>query len=358
MEQRAYRRLIGPGPRNGPEQILLAGLRGVAVGYGLAVRLRNFAYDRRLLPSVRVSVPVISVGNLTTGGTGKTPLVIWLYERLAARGRRCGILTRGYKSDAARLTDEPAILVKSCPDAHVVVDPDRVAGARRAIAEAAVDVLLLDDGLQHRHLHRDLDIVTIDATCPFGYGRMLPAGLLREPVGALRRADAVVVTHYDHIEPARAEDLLSEIAQRAGDAFIATAVHVHSDVRLSDGRTMPVESLKGRRLFAFCGIGNPDAFLDRLNRQGLTVVGSRIFNDHHTYTPADVAALHDQARHAGAEMLLCTEKDWDKAASPSRRTEEIPLACLRLRLEFVDGADRIEALIDRTLSVEPTSEQP
>jgi len=356
VEQRAYRRLIGPGPRSGPEKVLLAGLRGVAAGYGLAVRLRNFAYDRGLLRRVRVSVPVISVGNLTTGGTGKTPLVIWLYERLAARGRRCGILTRGYKSDAAHLTDEPAILVKSCPEAHVVVDPDRVAGARRAIADAAVDVLLLDDGLQHRRLHRDLEIITIDATCPFGYDRMLPAGLLREPVNALRRADAVVVTHYDHIEPARAEELLTEIARRAGDAVIATAVHVHPDVRLSDGRTIPVEALQGRRLFAFCGIGNPDAFLDRLTRQGLTVVGSRIFNDHHTYTPADVAALHDQARRAGAEMLLCTEKDWDKAASPARRTDQIPLACLRLRLEFIDGADRIEALVDRTLSVEPTSE--
>jgi len=353
VDQQAYRRLISEGPRNVRQRALLAGLRAVAGCYGLGVGLRNWAYDRGLLADVNVGVPVISVGNLTTGGTGKTPLVVWLYERLTARGRRCGILTRGYKTTEAKLIDEPAVLLKSCPQASVVVDPDRVAGARRAIDEDRADVLILDDGLQHRRIHRDLNIVTVDATCPFGYGRLLPAGLLREPVEALKRADAVVVTHYDHVTDEQGRELLDRIGRIAPEAEAATAAHVHPDARLADGRTLSLDELRGRRAFVFCGIGNPDAFVGRLERDGLMVVGRRVFNDHHDYTSADLAAIHEAALREGADLILCTQKDWDKVISPALAAHEpIPLAYVRLRLEFIDGADRMEALIDRVLGRE------
>jgi tetraacyldisaccharide 4'-kinase len=189
---------------------------GIAArGYSLVVRLRNFLYSKRRLKIHTADVPVISVGNITTGGTGKTPLVIWLcntiYQKSKIKNQKCGvaILTRGYKTRGTRdegpfdfaqgrrgTTDELAILAESCPQAKVIVNPDRAAAARRAVGFCA-KVLVMDDGFQHRRLRRDLDIVTIDATCPFGYGRLLPAGLLREPVASLRRADAAVVTRCD-----------------------------------------------------------------------------------------------------------------------------------------------------------------
>jgi tetraacyldisaccharide 4'-kinase len=293
---------------------------------------------------------VISVGNITTGGTGKTPLVIWLSNMIAKKNARCVILTRGYKSQSGKISDEPAILAKACPGARVVVNSNRYRGSLRAVAEFGAKVLVMDDGFQHRKLRRNLDIIAIDATCPFGYGKLLPAGLLREPVRSLKRADAVVITHYDQSSPDQTEDIVSRIRQIAPEMIIAKANHHHPNAVLGKGETLTIDELKEKNIFAFCGIGNPNAFLDRLEMFGLKVVGSKVFNDHHNYSDSDISNIYEQSRILGADLILSTEKDWVKSTLYANKDEEILFAYLGLELEFVEGADSIEALVEKVLN--------
>jgi tetraacyldisaccharide 4'-kinase len=350
LNQNSYRNLIAQRGGRFDRQLLRSALRGISVFYRSAVAARNIGYATGLLRSYAADVPVISVGNITTGGTGKTPLVVWLCRRLHEKGRRCAVLTRGYKTANGNIDDEPAILKKACPEAKVIVDPDRVAGAWRAVQEFGADVLVMDDGFQHRRLRRDLDILAIDATRPFGYGRMLPAGLLREPVGAIRRADAVVITRYDQITPFQIDRLEKEILRIKKDLTVAKAIHQHPCARGTGGLTRSIEELKRERIFAFCGIGNPDAFFKRLREHGFHLVGTRIFNDHYNYSESDFGAIHQAAKAAKATMILATEKDWVKTALATHKYNELPLVYLGVELEFVAGADKIEAMIDRVLA--------
>jgi len=293
---------------------------------------------------------VISVGNITTGGTGKTPLVVWLCRLLGEKSLKCAVVTRGYKSAKGLVSDEPAILARACPKAKVLVNADRVAAAGRAVNEFAAEVLVMDDGFQHRRLGRDLDIVAIDATRPFGYDRLLPAGLLREPKRAIRRADAVVITHYDQSTATDIELLEKQIRRIKPDIVIAKAIHRHRCARGTGEVSYDLDELRQKAIFAFCGIGNPEAFLDRLKAHGMNIVGSRVYNDHHNYTEADFAEIRKQALSLGAEMILSTEKDWVKTALVAGRFTDILFAYLAVELEFVDGRDRIEGLIDGVLN--------
>ena len=219
MNQEAYRKLIS-GQSAGLSAVLLRFLLSIAGWiYQLVVDLRKFLYSKGCLKVHRANAPVISVGNLTVGGTGKTPLVIWLCKQIISDSKfqisnsQCAILTRGYKTKERALSNEVAIFTESCPEANVVVNPDRVAGATEAVGKLGAKVLILDDGFQHRQLARDLDIVTIDATRPFGYGKLLPAGLLREPVDALKRADAVVITRCDQTTEVELTELEGKLQQ-------------------------------------------------------------------------------------------------------------------------------------------------
>ena len=226
LNQESCRRLIS-GQRTGAAAALLRLLlRIAAVGYSLVVRLRNFLYSEGWLKAHRVDSAVICVGNITVGGTGKTPLVVWLCKQIIANSE-CAILTRGYKSGQGKLTDEPAILAKSCPEASIIVNPDRVAGAEKAVSEFGADIIVMDDGFQHRRLRRDLDIIAIDATCPFGYGRLLPAGLLREPAGSIERADAAVITRYDQADDDSIAETKKRIEEIAPEIAVAKAIHKH-----------------------------------------------------------------------------------------------------------------------------------
>jgi len=321
-------------------------LRIIAVFYRAVVSLRNLLYNSGLAKSYSSDAVVISVGNITTGGTGKTPLVIWLCQLLSKRSIRCAILTRGYKVEQGKFTDEPAILAKSCPDANVVVDSDRVHGAERAISNFGARVLVMDDGFQHRRLKRNLDIVAVDATCPFGHGRILPAGLLREPLNGLKRADAVVITRYDQASSESLEELENKIRTITPDIPIARAAHVSRYAKAMGDRTFSIEELKGKTIFAFCGIGNPKAFLLHLKAMGINVVGSKIYNDHHAYTNQDMADIHEEARYLQADLILATQKDWVKTALLIDKHDDIDFAYLGLELEFISGVDKIEALID------------
>lgn len=329
-----------------------------SLGYRLVVCIRNKLYDRGLLKSHRASVPVICVGNLTTGGTGKTPLVAWLAKFVAEKGLRPAILTRGYKAHHSQgevggvhpTTDEPAELAQACPGIPVIVNGDRVTGAAEAVRNHSAQVILMDDGFQHRRLRRDLDIVTIDATVPFGYGRLLPAGLLREPIGSLRRAHAAVLTRSNQVSEEELSQIESRIRQVRADLAIARSVHAPVGAWQDDGPDIALEQLRGKRVFAFCGLGNPKAFFATVQACGCILAGSQAFNDHHTYTDRDLTDLCDAARSQGAERLLTTHKDWTKIAPLHRPKDAVPTAYLAIELQFTSGRDALIALIERTLA--------
>ena len=385
MKQQTYRKLIS-GQSNGFGACLLRLLlRILAIGYSLVVRLRNFLYSRGLLKVHNVDATVLCVGNITVGGTGKTPLVVWLCNlitknpKLKTQNCKCAILTRGYKARAkenADFKDEIAILVESCPEAEVIVNPDRLAGAAEAINKYAAKVLIMDDGFQHRRLARDLDIVAIDATQPFGYGMMLPAGLLREPVASLMRAGAVVITKCDQIADAELDELERKLRATNPDMLIAKSIHAAVSLKYQGASVIPakagiqknnkkmdsclrrndnIEQLKGKKVFSFCGIGNPAAFLNTIKDLGAELAGSIVFDDHYHYTDTCLTDITEQAKEIGADIILTTEKDWTKIISKleSRNwaSQSYPsFAYLAIEIKFLTGEEKLTALIKETLA--------
>lgn len=324
-------------------------LRVASIGYRLIVHIRNASYNHRILRSHRVNAIVLCVGNLTTGGTGKTPLVVWLCRHIRERGLACAILTRGYKTRSGEVSDEPALLAAQCPDEPVVVNPDRVAGAAEAIRAPGAHVLVMDDGFQHRRLARDLDIIAIDATVPFGYGRLLPAGLLREPVSGLKRAHAVVLTRCDQVSEDALTRTEAQIRKVNPDLAIAWSIHAPTAIRTTGGAEIPLAQMKGERVFAFCGIGNPQAFFRTIERLGAILAGTRAFDDHHRYTAEELVALHEEARRQQASLVLTTQKDWTKVVQAGLPERDPPLACLTIDLKITAGEEMLTSLIDRVL---------
>jgi tetraacyldisaccharide 4'-kinase len=295
-------------------------------------------------------VPVISVGNITTGGTGKTPFVIWLCNLLHEKSINCAVLTRGYKTQPGILSDEPALLAKSCPSAKIVVNPDRIAGVKKAVTEHKATAIVMDDGFQHRKLKRNLDIITIDATCPFGCERLLPAGLLREHLSAIKRAHATVITHADNIEQDQMTSLQQKIKTINPNITIAQAAYKHPCAVGIKGLTLTVDQLKQKPVFAFCGIANPDNFLNSLKQMEMNLLGSKIYNDHYEYKAQDVTDIYEQARYLGAELIISTQKDWVKTALLAQKNEDIIFAYLVLELDFLQGSDKIVALVYSVLN--------
>lgn len=350
MNEYTYRSIVsgtakGPGPSG--MRVLL---RTASVPYSIGIRLRNRLYDWKWLPIHSADAVVVSIGNLTTGGTGKTPLVIWLANALIQKGISCAVLTRGYKTRRGTLSDEPALLARACGGAAVVVDADRAAGAQKAIEKHQAQVLILDDGFQHRRLKRDLDILAIDATCPFGFGKMLPAGLLREPIRSIERADAAVITRFDQAGEEQVAGIQEQIRRMQPQIEILRAVHRHMEARTLKAPPKRTEELRGKKVFVFCGIGNPGAFLKSVETLGCIPAGNEFFNDHHPYTPEDLGRILSQAKKLGAELILTTEKDWVKAALLAPEKSEIPLLYLTMELEFLTRPDTIIEQIEQRVN--------
>jgi tetraacyldisaccharide 4'-kinase len=294
-------------------------------------------------------VPVISVGNITTGGTGKTPLVAWLCNYFAARNIRTAVLTRGYRLKSSDLADEPVILAKNCPNTEVIINPDRVEGAKKAIKEFNAKLLIMDDGFQHRKLARDIDIVAVDATNPFGGNRLLPAGFLREPVSSLKRADAVVITRINQTQPEKIEEIKEKVSRINPKIVFAAAIHKPVCAKFIKDKQITLDELAGKRLYAFCGIGNPDAFFQTLSELALNIVGKRVYNDHHRYTESDIVEICQDCRYKKAEMIITTQKDWIKAALLCIEKFDIPIAYLAVELEFIDGQRDIVTLVENAI---------
>src|SRR5438067_306857 len=276
--------------------------------YGLVVDRRSALYERGVFRQHRVLVPVISVGNITVGGTGKTPLVERIAQTLAAEGHCPCVVTRGYRRNTkARIVasngldisatpheagDEAFMLAESLKGkAAVVCDTDRVAGANWAIENLKSDVIILDDGFQHRRIARDLDIVTIDATNPWGNGNLLPAGTLREPLAALSRADCFVITRVEN--PIQTAALRDELIKLNAEAPIFTSVTNLSETRiLSTNVSAPLDP-KAHPIAGFCAIGNPESFFALLKREGFQLKCQRPFRDHYRFHQADLDRVED-----------------------------------------------------------------
>ena len=329
-----------------------------AVLYEAVARLRAGLYSAGIFSRRKLPGTAISVGNLTVGGTGKTPMVIWLAHSLMQNGANVGSLTRGYggfmqsnpashSSENETLPDEPALIAsrltrfteQSKPPGkfHVSAAKDRAAAAQK-LAQSGFDTFILDDAFQSLYLHRDLDIVLIDALSPFGGGLVLPAGRLREPKSALRRAGIVVITRT------REAPAIEAVIRRYTPApiFYATTTldslaHTRrAAAHLITAEPLPEEDRLNKKFLAFCGIGNPAAFFENLREWGVPVVATETFRDHHRYTPADLRALEDQARTAGADALICTEKDLINLGA--LEFQNLPLFCCVISLQMQDPA--------------------
>jgi tetraacyldisaccharide 4'-kinase len=308
-------------------------LTPLSVLYGFGVRIRNGLYRRGIRKSLDVGVPVISVGNLTTGGTGKTPLVELLASRMAAQGSRVCVLTRGYGrdshgrvvvsdnshilADVNEAGDEPFLLAENlCGRAAVVCDKHRVAAARWAIENLGAQIFVLDDAFQHQQIERTVNILTIDATNAFGNGKLLPAGILRETLAGMRRADCIVITRAN--ESNELEQLRATINETAGPTPIFISNIKLAEVRSLDPKSSAEEVTPGKTpIAAFCGIGNPNSFFTLLRNEGFDSIYSRAFPDHHNYTQADVNQIVRESSARGAQALMTTTKDAVKLRSLS-----------------------------------------
>jgi tetraacyldisaccharide 4'-kinase len=282
----------------------------LSVPYAAGAHIRAGVYEMGIIRRRRLDGTTISVGNLTVGGTGKTPMVLWIAQRLLADGKRVGILTRGYKGDlgsgSERATSDEVRLLHARLGNRVpiAVGADRYKGGQRLVKQG-IEWFVLDDGFQHLQLARAVDIVLIDAMNPFGGGKVLPAGRLREPRSALGRADIVVITRSDHAPAVEA------IVRRYSAAPIFYAQPQLEALRVWRGE-YPGEidaDARSKKLFAFCGIGNPSAFVSNLQEWGFQIVGQKFFRDHHRHTAQNAIEVQQAARGAGAEGVICTEKD-------------------------------------------------
>lgn len=331
-----HNRLTVVGPRSPAERLLFLLLSGCAVLYRAVVTCRLAMYRRGWLGSYRSGVPVVSVGNLTVGGTGKTPIVDLLLRWALANDIRVAVVSRGYGghpgteallvSDGSRLLvddpalsgDEPQLLARRNPFALVIVAPRRTAGVRLA-EQYGARLIILDDGFQHLAVTRDLDIVLLDSRNPFGNRRLLPAGILREPPDQLSRADLVIMTHAGPeggTLPGFAEPVL-----RARHVLAGIAVDL-------EGKALPLAEFAGQPCLVFAGIAEPAGFFQALRRQGITPIAELALADHQVYTPAIVGQL--VAAGQGAEFFLTTEKDAVKLDA-----RLLPCPCYRVPLEIV-----------------------
>jgi tetraacyldisaccharide 4'-kinase len=349
IEPARIHRIVSGQDRSPLAMLLRAATATVEPGYTLLVRLRNRSFDNRRRSAHDLGRPTISVGNITTGGTGKTPVVRWLAEQLRARGRRPAVLMRGYRANAAGISDEQQLLERSLnPASHpmqpipVIANPNRVAGAATALrAEPAVDTFILDDAFQHRQVSRQFDLVLINAADPFGGGRVLPRGLLREPLDGLARASAFLVTRASSASPTTLAEIKTQLAVHNRTAPIYQCDHVQTGLtRWPGGASLRMHSLIDSPIFAFCGLGDPLSFARQLEQSGGRLVGRRWFADHHIYSVQDLRHLQQKAANAGALRLVTTAKDWTKIAPFAAELNPLPLLVVDVAVEFDPGDDQ------------------
>jgi tetraacyldisaccharide 4'-kinase len=342
ISREKYIREVWEGKRSGLfDRLLVLLLTPFSAVYSLVVRVREALYRTGVLRSRALPKPVISVGNISVGGTGKTPMVILLARLLLDRGKRVAVLSRGYGGDGAgevrivsdgtsillspeEAGDEPFLIARSVPGLVVVTGADRYRAGLEACERFQPDVLLLDDGFQHLRLRRDLNIILLDCRKPFGNGRTLPAGLLREPLSAARRADLVVYTRCEGGET---------LPSFPGIPALRSSHCLRGCVALGGGAVTPFTTLHGRRGVAFAGIADPDSFFVALKKEGLELTATVPFPDHCRYDRAGIDSLRQKLKETGGEYLITTEKDAVKLTPFSESLGEVYVAVLEMTPE-------------------------
>ena len=314
--------------------------------YELGVRARMALYENGLFKTRGLASPVISVGNLTVGGTGKTPCVAFLAQFLRDEGQSVAILSRGYKRESkgrvlvsngseilcgpGESGDEPFLLAKSCPGAQVLVDQDRYAAGKWLEDHSAVSVFILDDGYQHLRLARDLDLLLVDASEPLDHAKMIPYGRLREPLEALRRADAVIVTRSDQLFDRELLEITIERYARVNTPIFYAYHRMMNLISLTDGRIGGLGEFAGKKVAALSGIARPGRFVADLERLGMEIALRCDFDDHHRYRPEELSSVIERATAARAEAIIMTEKDAANIPYGALNSSAIPVFAARI----------------------------
>jgi tetraacyldisaccharide 4'-kinase len=353
-------------------RLLAPPLRAAEVLFRAGVALRGALYDAGLLRAAPAGVPVISIGNVAVGGAGKTPAAIAVARRLLGRGRRVALLSRGYgavRSDArvvsdgsrvllgaAEAGDEPALVARRLPGVRVLCGPRRAELARTAVEALGADVLLLDDGFQHRALARDLDVVVLDAADAFGNGHLLPAGPNREPRSALRRAGLVWLSRVDQADPGAVAALRGLAREATGRPPVESR---HAPVDVLDGtlgRGLGLDALRGRRVLLLAGVARPAGVRRTVAALGAEVVAERLFPDHHRFAAGEVADVLREADRARCEVVVTTEKD--AVRLPPEAAGDPRLRVVTIEAELVAGEEELERAIDGALGTATANPTP
>lgn len=331
-----------------------SGLQILEVPYTWVVRRRNRGFDTGRTTIHRAGVPAISIGNLTLGGTGKTPLVTWLAGWIADRNVGVAIVSRGYGTKAGAPNDEAMELANRLPAVPHLQNPNRVEASEQAIRDHNAQLIVLDDGFQHRRLARDLDIVLLDALEPFGFDHVFPRGMLREPVEGLERADVIALSRADAVDDDRRRQIRQEALSFAPDALWVEVAHRPTSLVNSNAETSDLATLAGLRVAAFCGIGNPAGFRHTLETCGCELVAWKEFPDHFNYGNAGIEVLQDWAAEAECDCVVCTQKDLVKLNV--ERLGKTPLWAVQIDIEFLTGKEellaRVEPLLPTTINQE------
>ncbi|NIR14801.1 MAG: tetraacyldisaccharide 4'-kinase [Desulfobacterales bacterium] len=343
----------------------------VAWSYDKVTTVRNILFDSGILRVHQVSCPVISVGNLAVGGTGKTPMVIWLARFLLEEGWRVGIVSRGYKGEETKKVlvvsdgrdiladsdfsgDEPQLLARRLPGIPVLCSTKRALAVEAAAEQFRCEVVILDDGFQHRFVARNLDIVMLDSRYPFGDGFLLPRGILREQTTALTRAQVLVLSRFDGSK--EAEQSLKDLIGQWPDKTVVTARHrVTRLFKATTQRELPLSSVKNKRLAAFAGIGRPDDFFRTVRDLGADLVHTTALPDHHPLTVDLLASLAEEASAKQPELWLTTEKDWVRL--PRDLPDGMELMILAVEIDLDGDSSLLKAVVQESLGTSKDSRQ-
>ena len=340
---------------NKPSMVLDVIFTPVSWLTGATISVTDFLRDHGLLKTEEPSLPLISVGNITYGGTNKTPFVKMLAEFALSRGIKPGIVTRGYsgksndviiikdgQGERTLTGDEPLLLSRDLPEVPIAIAKHRIEGVK-ALKGLGVELVIADDAFQHKSMRRDSDIVLIDCLCPFGSGKLIPAGMMREKLKALSRADIVVLTKSEQISMAELEKLRARVSEYVSPDKIFTSTMDHDQWILFNAAKQPTT---GDKVFAFSAIGSPESFTSKLNELGLNVIGSKNFRDHHAYSSKDLAKLNEAAKSNQADFITCTEKDLYNFPEIAQWELDTPLAVPRVKAVINEGEKFFTSLID------------
>jgi len=338
-------------------------LFAISLLYGGVVKLREILYKKGVLKSKRLPCKVISVGNLTVGGTGKTPMTIYLANKLTRRGYKVAVISRGYGGGAEKsggivsdgqvifmdpqmAGDEPFLIARNLKNVPVVVGQNRFSAGMSAIRHFSPDVIILDDAFQHLQLERDIDLVLLDSRCPFGNGHLLPRGPLREPLSALLRADAFIFTRSDHINTPP----ISHFSLPTSHSFLTSHVpylYKLTGEKDSDSESYYISMLKGQKAYAFSGIAKNDDFRRTIAELGCELVGFSAFPDHHRYSDKDFELISRSAKAAKADILVTTEKD--EVRIPHKFRFPLDLAVIGIEISFGEKEQDFIRFIEKQL---------